>query len=150
MMQSAMLPIVSATAALQKSEQQRKRRHQDKAFLDDYSKGASMTSYEEEKGKRMECTRQRKNQKQRERNREHVEDCDYRSWRKVFFKKKKHDFISISVPVNEFIIEEEYKKVLDCRDAMRASVRLVDEKWVELMEQSKENLVVVFFHNNGL
>jgi hypothetical protein len=65
MMQSAMLPIVSATAALRKSEQQRKRRHQDKAFLDDYSKGASMTAHEEEKGKRMECARQRKNQKQR-------------------------------------------------------------------------------------
>jgi hypothetical protein len=71
-------------------------------------------------------------------NREHAEDCDYWSWRKGFLKKKKHDFISISVPVNEFIIEEEYKKILDRRDAMRASNRLVDEKWVELMEHSKE------------
>ena len=66
------------------------------------------------------------------------------AWRKVFFKKKNHDFISISVSVNEFDMEEEYKKVLDFRDAMRASTGLVDEKWVELMEQSKENLVVVF------
>ena len=48
MMQSAMLPIVSATAALRKSEQQRKRRHQDKAFLADYSKGASMTEGKED------------------------------------------------------------------------------------------------------
>ena len=106
MMQSAMLPIVSATAALQKSEQQHKRRHQDKAFLDDYSKGASMTAYEEEKGKQTECAQQQKNQKQRKRNREHAEDCDYWSWRRDFLKKKKHDFISISIPINEFIIEE--------------------------------------------
>ncbi len=59
-MMQLVLPIVSATAAQRKSEQQRKRRHQDKAFLDDYSKGASMTAYEEEKGKRMECARQKK------------------------------------------------------------------------------------------
>jgi hypothetical protein len=77
----------------------------------------------------MECAPQRKNQKQRK-------YCDYQSWRKGFLKKKEHDVISISVPVNEFIIEEEYKKVLDHRDAMRASNRLlVDEKWVELIEQ---------------
>ena len=98
----------------------------------------------------MECARQWKNQKQRKRNRELAEDCDYQSWRKGCLKKNEHDFISISVPVNEFIIEEEYKQVLDHCDAMRASNRLVDEKWVELMEQSKDNLVVVFFHNNGL
>ena len=90
------LPIVSATAALQKSEQQRKLRNQDKAFLDDYSKGASMTAYEEEKGKWMEWARQRKNQKQRKRNREHAEDCDYQSWRKGFLKKKKHDFFPLA------------------------------------------------------
>jgi hypothetical protein len=77
----------------------------------------------------MECARQQKNEKQRERNCEHAEDCNYWSWRKGFLKNKKHDCISISIPVNEFIIEEEYKKVLDCRDAMRASNRLVDEKW---------------------
>ena len=46
MMQLEMLPIVSDTTALQISEQQRKHRHQDKAFLDDYSKGASITAYE--------------------------------------------------------------------------------------------------------
>jgi len=111
MMQLA-LPIVSATAAQRKSVKQLKRRHQDKAFLDDYSKGASMPAYEEEKVKQMECARQQKNQKQRKRNCEHAEDCNYWSWRKVFLKKKKHDFIFISIPVNEFIIEEEYKKLL--------------------------------------
>jgi hypothetical protein len=81
-----MLPIVSATAALQESDQQRKHRHKDKAILNDSSKGASMTAYEEEKGKQMECARQWKNQKQRKRNREHAEDCNYWSWRKFFFK----------------------------------------------------------------
>ena len=50
-----------ATTALQISEQQRKHRHQDKAFLDDYSKGASMTAYDKEMGKRKECAQQWKN-----------------------------------------------------------------------------------------
>ncbi len=124
-----------AVAALQKSEQQRKRKHKDKAFLDDYFKGASMTAYEEEKGKRLVYARHRKNQKQHEHNRRYAEDCDYWSWREGFLKKKKNDFMSsflrgggeneydydISFPVNEFDLEEEYESELDHRDAMRAS-----------------------------
>ncbi len=51
----------------------------------------------------------------------------------------------ISDTINDFDLEEVYKLELDCCDAMRASARLVDDKWVELTEQSKEKLVVVFF-----
>jgi hypothetical protein len=51
----------NAAAALQKSEQQHKHTHQDKLFLDDYFKGASMTAYEEEKGKRLAYAQQWKN-----------------------------------------------------------------------------------------
>ena len=88
-----------AATALQKSEQQRKLRHQDKAFLDDYFKGASMTAYEEEKGKLLAYTRKWKNQNQRNRNRKHAEDRNYWSWCKGFLKKKKNDFISSQVAI---------------------------------------------------
>ncbi len=50
--------------------------------------------------------------------------------------------------MNELELKEEYEFELDRRDTMRASARLVDEKWAKLMEQSMEKLVVIFFTMN--